>query len=143
MGPEWEDGEVTSQDTLQQRYGSPAPWRRRATWAVSVVVIVAALGWVVWAMTSHAEPPVDSEMIAFDVVDEHTATARVQVRVRADAEDVQCLLRAFADDHVTVGEHSFTAAPGDDTLVEQVRTERRATSIELVGCTAEGQPRPS
>ena len=87
-------------------------------------------------------PAVDSELISFNVVDEHTTTVRVELRVDDDAEDGQCLLRAFAADHVTVGERSFTAEPGDTTLVVDIRTERRATAVEFPGCTAEGQVRP-
>jgi hypothetical protein len=42
-----------------------------------------------------------------------------------------------------VGELSFTPEYGaDQPLEETVRTERRATSLELIGCTAPGQSRP-
>jgi hypothetical protein len=34
----------------------------------------------------------------------------------------------------------FTPADGRNEV--QIRTERRATSADLVGCTAQGQPRP-
>ena len=45
-----------------------------------------------------------------------------------------CLLRAFAEDHSVVGELSFTPEYGaDQPLEETVRTERRATSLELIG----------
>ena len=49
-------------------------------------------------------------------------------------------MRAYAEDHTSVGELAFTPADGDNEVV--VRTERRATSLEKIGCTAPGQPRP-
>jgi hypothetical protein len=77
------------------------------------------------------------------VVDEHTATARIDVRL-ADADvRASCLLRAYAEDHTVVGERSLTPVYGEQQpLSVDVRTERRATSVELVGCTAPGEPRP-
>ena len=51
-----------------------------------------------------------------------------------------CTLRAFADDHTTVGELAFEPVDGRNEVT--VRTERRATSVTLLGCTAPGQPRP-
>ncbi|WP_193612607.1 DUF4307 domain-containing protein [Nocardioides lijunqiniae] len=125
------------------RYGAPAPWRRRVLLAACVAVVGAFLGWLVWTVLVHSAPPVDSELLSFEIVDEHAATARLQVQLADDAVDATCLLRAFAEDHTVVGELSFTPDPGaDDRVEETIRTERRATSVESVGCTAEGQSRP-
>jgi len=71
------------------------------------------------------------------------STARIAVRFGDDSVRATCLLRAYAEDHSVVGELSFT--PEHDAtqpIEETVRTERRATSVELIGCTAPGQPRP-
>ncbi|NPC95761.1 DUF4307 domain-containing protein [Nocardioides sp. zg-DK7169] len=127
---------------LAQRYGAPSPRRRWLLRGLVAVVVATAAAWVLWAMNGHARPAVDSELISFTVVDQHTTSVRVELRVRDDAENVECLLRAFADDHVTVGERSFTAEPGDTTLVVDIRTERIATAVEFPGCTADGQVRP-
>ena len=51
-----------------------------------------------------------------------------------------CTLRAFAEDHSTVGELAFEPVDGRNEVT--LRTERRATSVTLLGCTAPGQPRP-
>ena len=51
-----------------------------------------------------------------------------------------CRVRAFAEDHTTVGEISFTPAQGRNDV--EIRTERRATSIDLIGCTTPDQERP-
>ncbi|MFC4783387.1 DUF4307 domain-containing protein [Nocardioides sp. MAHUQ-72] len=134
---------MTTQDTLGDRYGAPAPWRRRAVIALSVVVAAAFLGWLGWTAWEHSTPAVDSEMVGYSVEGEHEATAKVEVRLKDADVEASCLLRAFAEDHTVVGELSFTPEYGaDQPLEETVRTERRATSVELIGCTAPGQPRP-
>ena len=136
---------VSSQDSsaaLAERYGAPPPWRRRATWVVSGVLAAVFLGWLAWTIVDQSTLPVESDLVSFDVVDEHTATALVDVRVADDATGVACLLRAFAEDHNVVGESSFSPAASDDRVEETVRTDRRATSVELIGCTADGQARP-
>lgn len=126
---------------LGDRYGAPSAWRRRALLGVSVVVTAAFLGWLGWTVWSQVTPEVSSDLVGYDVVDEHTTLATVDIRLGDPDVVASCTLRAYAEDHATVGELRFT--PDDSGRTEQtVRTERRATSIELLGCTADGQNRP-
>jgi hypothetical protein len=56
-----------------------------------------------------------------------------------------CLLRAYAEDHSVVGERHVAVGPerrARVTLTSSVRTEREATSVELIGCTTAEQKRP-
>ncbi len=132
-----------TETALAERYAAPAPWRRATLVAVAGVVVLAFLGWLSWATWGQANPVVESELLSFDVVDEHAATAVVQVEVEGDGATASCLLRAYAEDHTVVGELSFAATSATDGRVERtVRTERRATAVESVGCTARGQSRP-
>lgn len=136
---------MTAQDStaaLAERYGAPPGWRRSAVWALSIAVAAAFLGWLGWTIVDQSTMPVESELVSFDPVDEHTSTAIVDVRMADDASGVSCLLRAFAEDHSVVGELSFAPTPGDERPEQRIRTERQATSVELVGCTADGQARP-
>ncbi|MDP2774863.1 MAG: DUF4307 domain-containing protein [Nocardioides sp.] len=124
------------------RYGAPRPGRRRALVAGCLVVIVVFLGWLAWTTWVHANPLVDSELVSFDVVDEHTTTAVVQIDFANDDVEASCTLRAIAEDHTSVGDLSFTPDPRDGSRFElTIRTERRATSVESLGCLAEGQSR--
>ena len=83
-------------------------------------------------------------LVTYSIDGEHEVTARVAVSLEDEDVRATCLLRAFAEDHTVVGELSFTPEHGaDQPLEETVRTERRATSLELVGCTAPGQPGPA
>jgi len=134
---------VTTPDTLTERYGAPAPWRRRVIWATTAVVGVAFLVWLAWAAWAHTDPAARSNLVGFEIEGEHSVTAKVSVRLRDADVDARCLLRAYAADHAVVGELSFTPEYGaPQPLVETVRTERRASAVQLIGCTAAGQPRP-
>ena len=66
---------MSAQDTLEERYGAPAPWRRRA-------IIVGSSPWRSgsWSgspgrVYEHSTPKVTSELETFSVQDDHTVTA--------------------------------------------------------------------
>ncbi len=127
---------------LADRYGTS----RRGRGPVIVVagaLAVLFLGWLAWTTWSYSRPDVTSELLTWQVTGEHGAVANVQVALRADDTTATCTLRATAEDHSVVGERSFEVAPDSaSSLQVQVRTERRATAVELVGCTTPGQSRP-
>ena len=137
---------MSGQDTtsrLAERYGAPAPWRRRALVAACVLLAAVFLGWLAWTVYEHATPEVTSELETFSVTDDHSVTAVLVVSLRSDEVRASCLLRAYAEDHTVVGELTFTPDPGQGRRqVQTIRTERRATSVEAVGCTAPGQDDP-
>lgn len=126
---------------LSERYGAAPAWRSRLTLGLVVVVVAAFLGWLGWTIWSQTHPEVQSNLITYDVVDGHEARAEVQVRLSEPDVKASCTLRAYAEDHTVVGELVFTPA-GSGRSEQAVRTERRATSVELLGCTAPGQNRP-
>jgi hypothetical protein len=124
------------------RYGRPAAWQRRAVVAGSGLVGVVGLSWLAWTTVFHATPEVSSDLVSWQVVDDHAVTASIDVRVDGDPHDLQasCLVRATAADHTVVGEATFVPHDGRNDV--RVRTERRATSVESVGCTTPDQRRP-
>ncbi len=136
---------MAQQDDLADRYGAPSPLRRPLVIVGSVLVASIFLGWLAWSTWVHADPDVSSELVGFTIDDEHTATARMDVRLSDDVV-ATCVLRAIAEDHTVVGEVSFEVGASDldagNDVVREIRTERRATSVESVGCTTEDQQRP-
>ncbi|MBA2954144.1 DUF4307 domain-containing protein [Nocardioides sp. MAH-18] len=124
---------------LADRYGAPSPWGRGVLIGVVVVVAAAFLGWLGWTIWEQSTPDARSELVGYDVVDEHAATATVDVRLRTGDVVATCRLRAYAEDHSVVGEATFTPEDGRNEV--DVRTERRATSVELLGCTTPDQRR--
>ena len=131
---------------LADRYGAPRPHHRQALVAGSALVAVLFLGWLAWAAWSHATPDVTSQLVGFEVVDDHQTVARLSVNLAGPQVEASCRLRAIAEDHTVVGERvivvSGVRTDGSATLTVDLRTERRATSVESVGCTTDEQPRP-
>ncbi|WP_169799258.1 DUF4307 domain-containing protein [Nocardioides jensenii] len=124
---------------LSERYGTNRPRQRALLLAVSAVLGVAFLVWLGWIVWFHSTPEVSSDLSTYKVVDAHKAEVVVQVHLAEDV-DARCKVRALAADHVVVGEENFTPVDGRNDV--EIRTEREATSVELVGCTAPGQNRP-
>jgi Arc/MetJ family transcription regulator len=125
---------------LADRYGSPSAWRRPVTIALAAGLAAIGLTWLGWVAWVHGTPEVRSEIVSFDVISDHEVTARLDVRLSDDDVTATCRLRALSEDKTAVGELAFTPVDGDNDVV--IRTERRATSVEKLGCTAEGQSRP-
>lgn len=133
---------MSTVDTLATRYGTPSRGRRGLVVAAAVLVALAFAAWVAWTVYDGSTPEVTSALESFEIVDDHTATAVVVVSLDDDVR-ASCTLRAYAEDHATVGELTFTPEPGQGSRQRQtIRTERRATSVESLGCTAPGQNRP-
>ncbi|MGO4255983.1 DUF4307 domain-containing protein [Marmoricola sp. RAF53] len=124
-------------DLLQERYGAAKPGRRLAVIVASTLLAVAFLAWLAWAAWFHSSPALDAELTAYDVTGTHEVKVKVVPQVRDDQVRGTCLVRATAADHTIVGELNLTVAD----LQEQqghwipLRTERRATTVELVRCT--------
>ncbi|GAA5125023.1 hypothetical protein GCM10023339_47500 [Alloalcanivorax gelatiniphagus] len=125
---------------LADRYGAPARWQRPVTVGLAVVLTVVGLTWLAWTAWFHGTPEVRSEVVSFEVTGDHDVAARLDVRLSGEDVAATCRLRALAEDKTAVGELAFTPVDGTNDVV--IRTERRATSVEKLGCTAEGQPRP-
>jgi hypothetical protein len=125
---------------LSERYAAPPAWRRPVTIAAVAVLAVVALAWLAWAAIDQARPKVESDLIAFDVVDAHSATARIDVTVYAAGSHPTCTVQALASDHSIVGELTFEPVSGTNTVT--VRTEREATTVTAPGCIADGQDNP-
>lgn len=125
---------------LVDRYGAPARWQRPVIIGVATLLAVVGLGWLAWTAWFHSTPEVSSEVITYEVTSDHEIRARVDVRLDDGVQDASCRVRALAEDKTAVGELAFTPVAGTNQVV--VRTERRATTVEKLGCTADGQPRP-
>jgi hypothetical protein len=131
-------------DQLASRYGGQSPRRRRGVIIASGVVGVLALAWLAWAGWSQSTPEVQSNLQSFEVLDSHSVAATVVVDTSAEDVTANCLVRAVGTDHSVVGELNFEVSGHDGASRHDVslRTERRATSVELIGCTTANQSRP-
>jgi hypothetical protein len=131
-----------TEDSLAQRYGAPSRSRRALLVVLASVVCVGLLAWLLWAMLFHANPEISSEEIGHEIVSDHLATIRVQIEIDDGLDDPTCALRAISHDKAIVGETTYRPDPAAGPTYEiEVRTERRATTVEWLGCKAPGQPR--
>ena len=128
---------------LASRYGTSRT--HRLPIVVGVVIALAGLGWLGWAIWGQSDPKVTSALVSFDVNDPHAALARIQVHLQSTEVRATCTVKATARDHTVVGERDI-AVPRNRgrtvTLNPRIRTDRQATSVELEGCVAPGQKRP-
>ncbi len=129
---------------MSDRYGAASPARRRLVILVSGVVGLVALMWLAWATWFESTPDVQSSLRTFDVVDSHSVKASVALHLRDEDVKASCRVRAYGNDHSVVGELNFTVTGVSGSTRRDVtfRTERGATSVEVVGCTTEDQSRP-
>ncbi len=126
---------------LANRYGARGPARTRALVVLVAVLAAASLTWLAWAAIYQSTPKVQSQARGFEIVDEHTATAELTVVRSSPDVRATCFLRAIAQDHEIVGELTESVGSGPTTalLAVTIRTVRRATTVELLGCIAPGQ----
>ncbi len=130
---------------LAQRYGTARPGRRRLVVALVAVLGLVAGGWIAWVVSVEGRPMVRSNLVFYSTAGNHQVSTRFTVVRRSTEVTARCVVRAFAADHSVVGELNVPVGPGgttQSTLARTVRTERAATSVEMVGCTAPGQDRP-
>jgi hypothetical protein len=129
---------------MSDRYGTDSPGRRRLLIALSGFVGVVALGWLAWAVWFQSNPDVQSSLRTFEVTDPHSVTASLEIRTSDKDVRANCLVRATGSDHSVVGELNFivTGVKGTVHRDVTVRTEREATTVEMVGCTTKDQSRP-
>jgi hypothetical protein len=127
---------------LAERYGASSRSRRPLVVGVVAVLAVAGAVWLAWVVVFHSRPDVRSELVAYDVQGEHAATATWTLARRSADVRATCLLRALSVDRAVVGERTVavTSGPTSTRLTTTVRTERRAGSVQLMGCTTPDRP---
>ena len=124
---------------MRERYGTRSPRRRLVIVVATTVLAMVFLSWVAWVAIFHGNPAIDSQVSSFNPVSAHRIDVKLATRFRNDTVRGACLVRATASDHSIVGELNLTAAQiraaGGDWI--PIRTERRATTAEVVRCSEE------
>ena len=129
---------------LQERYRRPSRVQRVLALVVITALVVSGVGLLAWTVVFASNPKVTSQLTAFSVADEHEAVATIAVKRESKFTEASCRLRAISEDHTVVGELRVPVVDGpqEQSLQVRIRTERKATTVELVGCTAPDQARP-
>ncbi|MFF9338616.1 MULTISPECIES: DUF4307 domain-containing protein [unclassified Streptomyces] len=121
------------------RYGRSADERAdrklRVAGAVLGTLFLALIGWFGWYYV--VDNKISAELIKFDVVSDSEVQVHLEVRKDEGFEGV-CTLRSQSEDGAEVARKDVVVdEPGARVdRVYSLRTTARATSAELLGCTA-------
>lgn len=125
----------------QGRYGRSGDERAdRRLKAVGAVLGAAFLALIAWFGVSYVTgTKVSGELIKFEIVSDREVAVHLEVRKDEGVTGV-CTVNTLAEDGGDVGRADFTfdGPRGRIDEVVAVRTTGRATSAQLVGCTAAG-----
>ena len=131
---------------LDQRYRGPSRTARAVALVLVVALVGSGIGFVGCSVIFQANPKVVSQltMFTFPRGQQHLAVANITVARESQFTEASCRLIAIAEDHTVVGEVTVPVVDGPEkqSLQVEIRTERKATSVDLLGCTAPGQGRP-
>jgi hypothetical protein len=130
--PEGRYGRSTSADARTDR-------RLKAVGAVLGTLLLLVVGWIGYDYVSGQR--ISAEMIKFDLNSSDTEV-RVHLEIRKDADVTgSCTVRALAESGAEVGRKDVRIDQKGESRIDEiypVRTTAKATSAELLGCTADG-----
>lgn len=107
------------------------------------IIVIAGLAWLTWATVLNADPAISSKELTYQIVDDHSATITVRLTYGDGPVAAECRARAIAHDKTVVGAVAVKPdADGSRDLTVEISTDRRATTVEWLGCTTKDQPRP-
>jgi hypothetical protein len=122
------------------RYGrapmSPAT-RRRMVLALGTIPVLLGLGFAVGAYQRFEMAPVEGEMVAYDVLDEQTASVTITVTRKDPAVPVVCIVRARGRDGGEAGRREILVGPSTERTVQvttTVKTFKRPYVGDIYGC---------
>ena len=100
------------------------------------LLVVAFLGWVVWAGLGAARQPVRWQLVSFDTRTPGEMRASVEVRAADAASRVTCDVAAQDFDHRIVGIRTMTFPAGEKVRRAEVTVPVRGTPVAAVveGC---------
>ena len=106
---------------------------------VVVAVFLAIIGVITWRL---ATPGVQANLLRFVVVDDTKVDVTFEVR-RDSVSTTYCVLRAQGESHADVGYATVTISPGREYVqaTYPLATSSRATTAEVLGCSAGEAPR--
>ncbi|MGW7411199.1 DUF4307 domain-containing protein [Streptomyces sp. NPDC054863] len=126
------------------RYGRSADQRAdrklKIIGSVLGVLLLLLIGWIGYGYIS--KQVISAEMIKFDL-NSSQSEVRVHLEIRKEADSTgTCTVRAIAESGAEVGRKDVRITEKGKSRIDEIyaiRTTGRATSAELLSCTADGQ----
>jgi hypothetical protein len=122
------------------RYGRApiaAATRRRIVIALGALTVLLGLGLAVGAYQRFERAPVEGDMVAYDVLDEQTASVTISVTRKDPAVPVVCIVRARSRDGAESGRREILVGPSTERTVQVtsiVKTYKRPFVGDIYGC---------
>lgn len=120
-----------------ERYGDiRPPWHRTAARLLAAAVIVAGLGWVVWAGLHQANRDVRWDEVGFSVVDDSRVDLTFDV-IKDPQASATCRLEALNVAYAVVGVTQVDVGPAEGRTSRQsapIVTQERAVSAVVKHC---------
>lgn len=120
-----------------ERYGDVRPpWHRAVARLLAAAVVVAGLGWVVWAGLHHANRDVRWDEVGFSVVDDSRLDLTFDV-IKDPEASATCRLEALNVAYAVVGVAQVEVGPADgrtSRLSAPITTQERAVSAVVKHC---------
>jgi hypothetical protein len=130
---------VTVRERPAGRYGTERKPRSRRWWYWSLLAAFVAAGVVVAyvAYQNLGATPIDPEVTAYRVVDDGTVTATFTVDRDHPNQAADCIVYALAADGSEAARGEVYVPPSETTiqLSTELRTDKRATTVEFYGCS--------
>ncbi|MGK5629084.1 DUF4307 domain-containing protein [Streptomyces sp. URMC 123] len=132
---------ATREALPEGRYGRSADARAdHKLKIIGAVLGVGLLGLVAWSGYAYvSEQQVSAELIKFEIVSDQAVQAHLEIHKDAGVSGV-CKLRSLDEDKAVVGLADFRFEERESRVdkVVTVRTTRRATTVQVLGCEAAG-----
>lgn len=130
---------MTVRERPAGRYGKPAGKHSRRWWYWGLLAVFVSAGVVVAyvAYRNLGSTPIDAEVTSYRVVDDNTVTASFTVDRNHPNQAADCIAYALASDGAEVARGEVYVPPSETTiqLSTELRTDKRATTVEFYGCS--------
>lgn len=132
--------------TPPSRYGRTpmaAGTRRRIVIALGVLTVLLGLAVAISLYQRFEQVAVSGEMVAYDVLDEQSASVTISVTRKDPAVPVVCIVRARARDGSESGRREILVGPSTERTVQvtaTVKTYKRPYVGDIYGCGTDVPP---
>lgn len=130
------DRDPTVDERLRRRY-PPALLPRPVLVGLVAVLVVGALGWLVWTASVRSNPPVSGQVASFRIVSDTQIDLTLTVDRPDPSVPVVCTVIAQASNFERVAELPVEVGASEHRVVDvpvSMKTFRRATSASLDHC---------
>lgn len=128
------------------RYGKapmPAGNRRRIVVALGALTVLLGLAVAISLYQRFEQVAVSGEMVAYDVLDEQSASVTISVTRKDPAVPVVCIVRARARDGSESGRREILVGPSTERTVQitaTVKTYKQPYVGDIYGCGTDVPP---